>query len=206
MLRFTPILGRYDDVRLLDYFEQFNSKTIYPIREHCVPPTLRRLHIMIAYRNINHFVTALTKTIAGNILQTSGTQQYHLCHHTWTHRKRPKCPAFRLIWLVSVNIYIFICVAWLSSLQHIFTTIVLQIRANQSIGVCGLNAPSHVAAGYRAEKNSAKVNFVSVRKSVAIRSSVMVSIMLYLLLFYVKCLYNFIRGILHVASCHSCQV
>ena len=71
---------------------------------------------------------------------------------------------------------------------HIFTSIVLQVTANQSIGVRGLNALSHVAAGDRAETNSAKVNFVNLLKSLAIRSSVMVSITLYLLLVYAKCL------------------
>ena len=71
---------------------------------------------------------------------------------------------------------------------YIFTSIVLQIRANQRIGVCGLNAPNHVAAGYRVETNTAKVNFVDVWKSNAILSNVIVSIMLYLLLVYAKCL------------------
>ena len=71
---------------------------------------------------------------------------------------------------------------------YIVTSVVLQITANQSIGVCGLTAPSHVAGGYRAETNSAKVNFADVLKSDAIRSNVMVSIGLYLLLVYAKCL------------------
>jgi len=88
------------------------------------------------------------------------------------------------MWIFAVMIYVLL----VELRTYIFTSIVLQIRANQSIGVCGLNAPNHVAAGYRAETNSAKGNFADALKSDAIRSSVMVSVMLYLLLVYAKCL------------------